>query len=230
MIVILCAMKLEAKPFMKALANKKPVEPFGRRVYQGTIAGTEVVVARCGVGIQKAIAFTQTLLANLDVTQLIMSGTAGGVEAHLKIGDTVVSEELVFHDPVEDLLAKHNLANCEMPLKADSTMLNLTKEALTDKALHHAVYFGRISTGLKFASPKYFDTIAANDHPLCLDMESTAVAQVCHENHIPFIAVRSLSDSREKPGLTVFVRYASLASYNAFLVVEALLQKVKAFL
>ena len=57
-------------------------------------------------------------------------------------------------------------------------------------------------------------------------METAAAAQVCHRKDIPFIAVRSISDSAEESGFTSFLKYASLASVHSFIVVEKLLREL----
>ena len=39
---------------------------------------------------------------------------------------------------------------------------------------------------------------AAEHHPLCVEMEGAAVAQVCVKNSVPFVVVRSMSDNADE--------------------------------
>ena len=223
MILIVCAMKLEAKPFLKALDNKRIKKHGELRVYYGSITGLDVMVACCGVGMRRAAANIQSLIDSVGPSKIVMSGTAGGIDAKLKIGDTVVSDELIYHERVENLPIRDGLSIDGLPLKADAALLDYASKAIKEKPPERPVYFGRISTGKSFARGEAFDQIISTCNPLCADMESAAVAHVCQINSVPFIAVRSMSDTREVSGLSNFFKYASLASINSFIVVRALL-------
>ena len=224
MILILCAIKLEAKPFLNALENKT-TEQYGKmKVYHGAIDGAQVMVACCGVGMKRAASGVQALINALDITKIIVSGTAGGIDGRLKVGDTVVSEELVYHEKFENLPMQDRLSREGTPFKADDTMLGCAKKSMSEAPPAHTVYFGRISTGNSFVTGKNFDIITENFNPLCSEMESAAVARVCQMSGIPFIAVRSMSDTREVSGFINFFKYAKLASANSFEVVKRLLK------
>jgi len=224
MTLVLCALKLEAKPFLNALENRKTERRNKLKVYHGEIEGLKVMVACCGVGMKKAAAGTQLLLDTFDISKIIMSGTAGGIDGKLGIGDTVISEELVYHEITKNFPIKDCFSTEGTPLAGDAVLLGNAKRAINEKSPGHIVYFGRTSTGKSFVRGKEFDTIIKQYAPLCADMESTAVAHVCHINSIPFVAVRSMSDTREVSGVINFYKYASLASKNSFTVVKMMLR------
>ena len=219
MTVIFNAIKPEAKPFISSLQNKRKI--LGRLicVYQGRLSGAEVMVVQCGVGLDKSSSAARLLMEQYDVSRIIMSGTAGGIDARLDIGDTVVSDEMVFHEPAD-------LQNGNMLFKADEDLLEKAQKAVGNNPPSHPVYFGRISSGNKFVTGKNRDLVKKVCLPLCADMETAAVAQVCSQNSIPFIAIRSISDSRDKSGLLNFFKYVSLASVNSFKVTQLLLQEL----
>jgi adenosylhomocysteine nucleosidase len=58
------------------------------------------------------------------------------------------------------------------------------------------VYSGSIATGDKFFSSKQelIDVKKAIPSAFCVEMEGTSVAQVCHENGIPYSIIRTISD------------------------------------
>jgi len=89
-----------------------------------------------------------------------------------------------------------------------------------------AVFFGRITSGSKFVTGKKFKTVAEKYHPLCVDMETAAVAHVCAINNIPFIALRSVTDTPKKSGLLNFYKNVTLAANNSYAVVEMLLYRI----
>jgi adenosylhomocysteine nucleosidase len=224
MILIICALRLEAKPFLRALDNTTPVRLAKTKAYQGEIDGQKVMLAICGVGIKKAAATIQALIDAHDISHIIMSGTAGGIDSKLKIGDTVVSDELVFHEFDESNESRDGIICKKTTYTADAKMLAIVASFIDNDASVGSVYIGRISTGNKFVTGKNFDKISEEFHPLCADMESAAVAHVCRQNDLPFIAVRSMSDVRGKSGIITFLRYAPLAAMSSFVVVSKILR------
>ena len=227
MTLIICAIKNEAKPFLTALENVKEEKCASLKVHHGTINGVEVSVVRCGVGLKKAATATQILIDNFTISRIVMSGTAGGVEEKLKIGDTIISEEILYHESNIKLLQNASSFDAYIPFNADEDLLLNAKKAIENKPLSQAVYFGRITSGSKFLSGKGFKEVAEKFHPMCVDMETAAVAHVCAINKIPFIAVRSITDTPEKSGILNFYKNVVQASNNSYAVVEKLLQELE---
>jgi len=227
MTLIICAIKNEAKPFLTALENVKKEKCASLKVYIGTINGIDVMVARCGVGLERAAAATQALIDNFKILRMIMSGTAGGVDKKLKIGDTIVSEEILYHERKTKVLQSDSSFDVDTVFKADESLLLTAKKAIENNPLSQKVYFGRITSGSKFLSGKGFKEVAEKFHPMCVDMETAAVAHVCAINKTPFIAVRSITDTPEKSGLLNFYKNVVQASNNSYSVVEKLLQELE---
>ena len=212
MVCILCALKTEAKPFLEAL-EQASVSRCGRlKIHEGILAGKKTAVARSGAGFSKAATAAGALIGRHDAACLIMSGTAGGIDKRLKIGDTAVAEETVCHD---------------MPDRAayasDSGLLACCRAALDREPTGRPVYFGRLASGKSFIRKKNRAPIVERFDPLCVDMETAAVADVCLSGGVPFIAVRSVTDTESEPGFIVFLKNARLASENSYFVVKALL-------
>jgi adenosylhomocysteine nucleosidase len=217
-------MKIEAKPFLKALKNKRMIKHPSQKIYLGVIDDSEVMVVCCGVGMKNAAFSVQSLVNMYDISQIIMSGTAGGVDKKLKIGDTVISDEILYHDRVKNKVIHDSDTNEDIPFMADAILLDKAAKAIDKEPPAHPVYFGRITTGNTFVNGKNRDTIAERFKSLCADMETAAAAHSCYINTVPFIAVRSITDTREKSGIAAFIRYAQLASKRSFTIVKMLLK------
>jgi len=227
MTLIICAIKNEANPFLTALGNVKEEKCASLKLHHGTINGVEVSVVRCGVGLKKAAAATQTLINSYTISRVVMSGTAGGVDERLKIGDTIVSEEILYHESNIKLPQNASSFDANIPFKADERLLLNAKKVIENNPFTQAVYFGRITSGSKFLSGKGFKEVAEKHHPMCVDMETAAVAHVCAINKIPFIAIRSITDTPEKSGLLNFYKNVVQASKNSYAVVVKLLQELE---
>ena len=222
MTLIICAIRAEVKPFLKVLENGR-VEKYAAGIaYIGTVKDAPVIIVRCGVGLKRAVTVTQLILESYSINRVIFSGVAGGADRILKIGDTVVSDEILFHETDVNLLNNIGVSDT-CSYKADDMMLSQIKEAVDNNQINHRVYFGKITSGNKFVTGKNFKVIFDKFRPLCLDMETAAVAHVCSKKNIPFIAIRSISDTVEKSGLFTFFKNVTFASENSFSVANVLL-------
>jgi len=83
----------------------------------GTLAGKNVVVAECGIGKVNAAMCTQLMITRFNVTAVINSGVAGTLDAHVGIGDIVVSTETVQHDyDIHEVGYERGLIPNDLPL------------------------------------------------------------------------------------------------------------------
>ena len=65
----------------------------GNRFLTGTLGGREVVLFLSGISMVNAAMTTQLALDHFDISQIVFSGIAGGVDPGLSIGDVVVPEQ-----------------------------------------------------------------------------------------------------------------------------------------
>ena len=89
----------------------------------------------------------------------------------------------------------------------------------------HPVVFGRMVTGETFlADEGRREAIRAAWHPLSVDMETAAVAHVCYVNQVPFLAVRTLTDTADQRGAACFEQNCDKAAWIAKEVTRTLLE------
>lgn len=88
------------------------------------------------------------------------------------------------------------------------------------------VRFGRMVTGEAFLSGPGTEAVRSAFHPLCADMESAAVAHVCHANGIPFLSIRTITDSADRSAAACFEENCRRASEIAAQVTHALLKRL----
>jgi adenosylhomocysteine nucleosidase len=65
----------------------------GNRFISGTLEGQEVVLFLSGISMVNAAMTTQLALDNFEISHIVFSGIAGGVDPSLNIGDVVVPEQ-----------------------------------------------------------------------------------------------------------------------------------------
>lgn len=212
----------EIMPFINELSKKEEEHKAMLTFYKGKYKNIDVVALYSGVcKVNSAIA-TQILIDKFDVTHIILTGVAGAIDNRLKIGDTVISTKIAYHDVNEDILTEYLPWMKDNYFKGDSNLIDLCK----DINVENNIYFGKIVTGEAFISDKGRKEIIERLNPLCVDMETGSVAHVCYVNKIPFIAIRSITDTENECGVDVFEENCTLASRNSIEVLKTILDRI----
>jgi len=88
----------ELEAYLEVLEEKSS-RVFSRTTFhRGFLHGHEVVLVRSGVGKVNAAICAQMLVNLYDVTRIIYTGVAGGVNPALKVLDIVISRDSMQHD------------------------------------------------------------------------------------------------------------------------------------
>ena len=103
---IICAGDEEIAPFLSLIENCKITEKSMLKFHEGIINDVEVVALYSGVCKVNAAIATQILIDTFSVNIIINSGTAGGMDPHLEIFDTVISTEVEYHDVAPEILTE----------------------------------------------------------------------------------------------------------------------------
>lgn len=92
-IAVLGAMASELSALRKVLNDTTEHGVAGAAFTTGTLAGKAVVLVCCGVSMVNAAMMAQRTLDLFNVTHLVVSGCAGGVDPELKVGDVFVASQ-----------------------------------------------------------------------------------------------------------------------------------------
>ena len=202
---ILCAGDRELAPFLPLLTDAHTSTNALLTVHEGRLAGVEVATLYSGVCKVNAAIAAQLLIREYGCGAVVNAGTAGAMDESLSIFDTVVGTEYAHHDVAEHILTGFHpwLETAFFP--ADETLLAAACRA-------GGARFGRMVTGEAFIADEGREAINARFRPLTADMESAAVAQVCHAWGVPFIAVRTVTDTPSHSGVGAFEENCARAS------------------
>ncbi len=208
---IVCAAEAELAPFLPELEGIKLSEKAMLKFYEGNIGGTEVVAVVSGVCKVNAAIAAQILIDGFGATAVINSGTAGGMDAKLRIYDTVVATECCYHDVTENILTEYHPRMKTVFFKSSPWLLSSCQNAVKNLGLRN-VYFGRMVTGEAFITDEGRERIMENYAPLSVDMETAGIAHVCYVNGIPFLSIRCITDTAEHSGNETFHANCARAS------------------
>lgn len=216
----------EIMPFVKCISNAKTVSTAMLKFYDGVYKNINVVALYCGVCKVNAAIATQILIDKFDVSHIIVVGVAGGIDKALKIGDTVIGTEIAYHDVDDGILTEYHPWMESIYFKSDDSLIEYCKKALKQNKFEQTVSFGKIVTGEAFITHNRREEIILKYNPLCVDMETASIAHVCYVNEIPFLAIRSITDTEEECGIETFEENCVDASMNSIEILKAFLEQL----
>lgn len=195
---IITAMSEEHAQIAALLEQREDILMDGRTYTTGKLAHHDIVLMQCGIGkVNAAVGATQ-LIARFAPEAIINSGCAGGIDAKLGVMDVVVGTETTYHDV---WCGEGNLYGQVQGLPARfagaEPLLAVAREMAEDASIQTKIHTGLICTGDKFITDHAIlaDIKAQFPDGLAVDMESAAIAQVCHLEKVPFVSFRIISDT-----------------------------------
>lgn len=194
MIGLIVAMESEFR-LVEALLEAKKEEYFrGIRFLCGKVGEREVVLMHSGIGKVCAAAGTVELIDRYAPECVLNTGVAGGIDASLQVMDVVVGSEVVYHDVwCGDGNALGQIQGMPARFVADCRLVQTAMAAEGEVRVRS----GLICSGDRFVSNREeLEEIKGNfPEGLAVDMESGAIAQVCHMYGVPFLSCRIISDT-----------------------------------
>ncbi|WP_117169155.1 5'-methylthioadenosine/S-adenosylhomocysteine nucleosidase [Paraliobacillus sediminis] len=185
---------------------------------KGTLEGKSVVVLQSGIGKVNAAMATTILHERYQPTHIINTGSAGGFDTDLDVGDLVIGNEVTHHDV--DVTA-FQYAYGQVPglpatYHADRFLIEKVEKAM--KQISHVKgKRGLIGTGDSFMQDPIRVGLVREKFPLLIaaEMEAAAIAQVCFQYDTPFVIIRALSDIAGKESAVSFDAFLEKAAKHA---------------
>lgn len=194
MIGIIFAMKEEINEFLKLVTDIEEIYIFELTFYRCKLKDKNLILVESGIGKVNAARATQILIDNMMVDYIFNIGVAGSVSNEVNVFDIVLGSKLVQHD--FDITAfnhkKGYIPNIGVYMDSDEYLLKLARNIKVETTIHEGV----IASGDIFVtSPEMSKKICTKFNALAVEMEGSSIAQVCQLCHIPYLVIRSISDS-----------------------------------
>jgi len=202
-LAILVALEVEARSLVRHLARSTITSP-QVSVWEGEVEGTRVVLVVTGVGKVSATLAAQFICDEFDPGTLLVVGLAGGIESDGQRGRLIIASGALQHDvdarPFTD--AKGVIPSVgKTVFAADPTLSEKLRHA-TERVVDNPkiVRSGVVLTGDQIVTSRVIRNGLLADFPngACLDMETAAIAQVAHQNGVPWAALRIISDAADE--------------------------------
>lgn len=183
----------------------------------------DLVMVVSGICKVNAAIASQLLIDKFGVEAIINTGVCGGLAEGTKLFDTIISEKVYYHDVDEVFLTD------EIPFleggyfEADEQLIQLSKEIAKEDS---SIKIGTTICGEQFITDNERPELIRRYNAYGVDMETGAIAHVCHVNKVKFIAIRSVTDDSNHNGIEFFRENVKKASRVAVQVTEKLLQLI----
>lgn len=245
---IVGAMPEEINGIVSLIKDVQKIVKGMRTYYIGTINDKDVVVVFSRWGKVASATTVTHLIVEFGITELYFTGVAGSVSLDLAIGDIVVASSLVQHDmdarpimeqfeipllgktelyPPKEMLDKSFSEIKKLESNKDLLRLISVEQQSVFSISNPKVFLGKIASGDKFFadSSEKENLLKVLPDVLCVEMEGAAVAQVCFEYNVPFVIVRTISDSANESSCIDFNEFVSqVASKFGIAIIQALIK------
>jgi adenosylhomocysteine nucleosidase len=236
----------EITPIEKRLQDPREITVQGMVFRTGKLNGRSVVVGRSGTGkVYAAIAAT-VLITHFKPSALFFSGTAGGVDPELGLGDVVFGTSVAQHDfgqQTADGLRRGGPRNPVTQqiepvfLPAPAELVAAARQAIAHVTLPRVktddgerttrIVEGVIVTGDVFvADAGQREELRKSLGAKAVEMEGAALIQTCRQFAVPCLVVRSITDRADGRAMASYQLLRAQASENAAAFVVAIIGRL----
>ncbi|WP_066311856.1 5'-methylthioadenosine/S-adenosylhomocysteine nucleosidase [Bacillus sp. FJAT-29814] len=229
-IAIIGAMEEEVTLLRENIQAQTQEEVAGCEFTFGKMHDMDVILLRSGIGKVNAAMSTTILLEKYKPDCIINTGSAGGLNPDLNVGDAVISTEVRHHD-VDVTAFDYEYGQVpQLPAAflADEKLMAIAESA-ANEIENFQIVRGLIATGDSFMEDaervefirRKFNNLQA------VEMEAAAIAQVAFRFGVPFVIIRSLSDIAGKESEISFDQYIDKAATNSATLVMKMVEALK---
>lgn len=227
---VIGAMEEEVALLIGQMKNRQTKTMAGMEFHSGKLWEKDAVVVKSGIGKVNMGICTQILVSCYGVDAVINTGIAGGLYKDLKVGDVVISSDVVQHD-MDCTGFGYQLG--EIPrmgttfFEADKELIQLAKESCEIVNPEIQCLVGRVATGDQFISNnEKKQWIIDNFDAYCAEMEGGAMAQTAYLNQVPFVVIRAISDNADNSATITYEEFEQQAIIHTMKLLTAMFLKM----
>jgi 5'-methylthioadenosine/S-adenosylhomocysteine nucleosidase len=213
---ILGALSGEITEIVAALTQASTEQWNGFTFHRGTIAGSDIVVAKSGVGKTLSALLCQHVIDRFHPDRLVFTGIAGALRPDMEVGDTIIAKDCLQHDVDA---TRFGFLRGEIPhsgyrvVPCNPQLVAVAEQCVPTQGRR---WTGRVLTGDQFitnaAERGYLRQELGGD---AVEMEGASVGLVALVNHVPFLLIRTISDRADGRSPEDFPAFLAYASQNA---------------
>ena len=207
-ILILGALREEINQIRRRMTVKDQFKAGHADVWSGNWEGANIVLARTGMGKNCALSAFDEILKTVRPSLVLSIGYAGGLGFKLKIGDLVIPDSIIELSSNNSYVNKHAVSQQQLVLLEK---LDFPKNIL----IHRGTL---ITVNQVICDSVVKKELGSLYNALAVDMETSALIAHATQKKIPFISIRSISDTVDQ----------SLVDVSSFINNDGEVSKIKA--
>ncbi|MFC6673094.1 5'-methylthioadenosine/S-adenosylhomocysteine nucleosidase [Marinobacterium aestuariivivens] len=226
---IIGAMDQEVELLKSAISGCEEHRYAGYAFYTGQLRDQHVVLLQSGIGKVNAAISTALLLQIFEPDCVINTGSAGGFDPELEVGDLVISTEVRHHDVDVTVFGYEpgQVPGLPAAFEPDPLLAQIAEKCI-DRMPGVKTVRGLIATGDSFMNcpQRVAKTRVLFPALKAVEMEAAAIAQTCHRFDTPFIVIRALSDIAGKESNISFEQFLEKAATHSAEMVMAIVESI----
>ncbi len=224
-IVIISAMEEEAKEYQSIFLNLKQEPHAFLPIYKGKYNNQEIINIVSGIGKANSASATCFAIEKLNPKLIVNVGTCGGLTP-CNIANIIVSNKAGYIDVNLEIFGykKGQMANEKEYFTTYSNIENL----LNKLKPFDFIKTGTVCTADSFISDqeKLKSGIEVYKDPICVEMEATAIAQVCSHYNKEAIFIKKVSDLADGNAGESFKQNVKLVNQNLLTTLKTVLENI----
>jgi len=197
----------------------------------------DIYVSQSGMGNVNAGAKLALILTKLKIDQVVLIGVAGALHSKLRIGDIVISREVIQHDYYSSLEEGNYLMkpgelilSCEQAQQYDPVLSSVESSLKLTKLEHSSINIieGIVASGNEFVGTaiRKKSIYKQCQSALIVDMEASAIAHIANTFQVPFLIAKTVSDELHSDGSisSDFSSFLVNASRNAAIIAKLIIE------
>ena len=219
-------MNIEYRHVAAMLSETETMQSGPQEFLIGKMGESKVVLLQCGIGKTNAASGVTNLIMSFHPDYIISTGAAGGIDAKLNVMDIVIGKDVCYHDVIcGDNYDPGQVQGLPRFFSGNAHLIDIATSLQTDIR----IVPGLICTGDQFITNRDELNVIKEKYPegLAVDMESAAIAQVCHLWNVPMLSFRIISDT---PGVDAhfeqYLNFWDTMAEKSIAVTKELLSKI----
>ncbi len=216
------------------------IEIFSGELVFNSVKKIKITTAWSGWGkVSASRATTRLLSINFGknpIDLLIFTGVAGGIDLKLRQWDVVIADSIIQYDmDARPLFKRYVIPSIGSEKVFPSKFLieeiykllkkNINKERFN---MFGSIHKGLIATGDTFIAESSKINKLAEEIPglLAVEMEGAAFAQVAHQENVPWVVIRVISDSADDNAHSEFSEFLEKYKLKSFDLIKQILEHI----
>ncbi|MBY4677197.1 5'-methylthioadenosine/S-adenosylhomocysteine nucleosidase [Marinobacterium arenosum] len=226
---IIGAMDEEVELLKASLNSREDHCIAGYELYTGEMHGHQVVLLKSGIGKVNAAIGTTLMLQLFEPDCVINTGSAGGFDPALNVGDIVISSEVRHHDVDVTIFGYEagQVPGQPAAFLPDQLLADTAERCISRMQGMHTTR-GMIATGDAFMNDPQRVARTRDTFPQmkAVEMEAAAIAQTCVQFNTPFLVIRALSDIAGKESNISFEEFLPVAAKHSAEMIMAIIDEL----